>query len=156
MCSRSSNQPGLLSQVACLPWRQVPLACQTRERGHGRSERRTLKAAAVAAGLAFPHAAQALQIVRGRKLPGKNWSTETCYAITSLTAAQASPAGLAAGIRGHWDIEDRLHWVRDLGYDEDRSQIRVASGPRIMASLCNLAVTTLRLAGHVSIAAVLR
>jgi predicted transposase YbfD/YdcC len=151
------NQPSLFAQLASLPWRQVPIAHQTGERGHGRDERRTLKITAVAAGLAFPHAAQAIQIVRRRKLPGKKkWSRETVYAITSLTATQASPAKLAAIIRGHWAIEDRLHWVRDLDYDEDRSQVRTASAPRVMATLRNLAITILRLAGHPSIAAALR
>ena len=148
------NQPGLFAQFAALPWRQVPIACHTRERGHGRAEQRILKVTAVAAGLAFPHAAQAIQIVRRRKLPGKKkWSAETVYAITSLTATQASPTGLAAIIRGHWAIEDRLHWVRDMDYGEDRSQIRTASAPRVMASLRNLAITILRLAGHAGIAA---
>src|SRR5215813_11397193 len=151
------NQPGLFAQLASLPWRQVPVACQTRERGHGRDERRTLKITAVAAGLAFPHAAQAIQIIRRRRLSRKKkWSAETVYAVTSLTATQASPAGLAAMIRGHWMIENRLHWIRDMDYDEDRSQIRTASGPRVMATLRNLAVTILRLAGHASIAAGLR
>jgi predicted transposase YbfD/YdcC len=151
------NQPGLSAQLASLPWRQVPVACGTRERGHGRDERRTLKVTAVAAGLAFPHAAQAIQIVRRRRISGKKkWSRETLYAITSLTAAQASPAGLAAMIRGHWVIEDRSHWVRDMDYDEDRSQVRTASGPRVMATLRNLALTILRQAGHASIAAALR
>jgi predicted transposase YbfD/YdcC len=151
------NQPGLYTQLASLPWRQVPAAHQTRERGHGRAERRTIKITAVAAGLAFPHAAQAVQIVRGRKLPGKKkWPRETCYAITSLTATQASPAALAAIIRGHWLIEDRLHWVRDMDYDEDRSQVRTASAPRVMVTLRNLAITILRLADHASIAAALR
>jgi predicted transposase YbfD/YdcC len=150
------NQPGLHAQLAALPWRQVPVAHQSRERGHGRDERRTLKVTAVAAGLAFPHAAQALQIVRRRKLAGKKWSCETVYAITSLAATQASPAVLAAIIRGHWSIEDRLHWVRDMDYDEDRSQVRTASGPRVMATLRNLAITVLRLAGAASIATALR
>ncbi|MGE5286622.1 MAG: ISAs1 family transposase [Micromonosporaceae bacterium] len=151
------STPGLYAQLAALPWRQVPLACQTRERGHGRAERRTLKITAVAAGLAFPHAARAIQITRRRKPPGKKkWSRETVYAITSLTATQASPAELAAIIRGHWLIEDRLHWVRDLDFDEDRSQVRTASAPRVMATLRNLALTILRLAGHASIAAALR
>ena len=66
-----------------------------------------------------------------RKLHGKKWSRETCYTITSLTATQASPAGLAAIIRGHWLTEDRLHWVRDLDRDEDRPQVRTASGPPV-------------------------
>jgi predicted transposase YbfD/YdcC len=91
------------------------------------------------------------------KLAGKKkWSRETVYAITSLTATQVSPGGLAGIIRGHWMIEDRLHWVRDMDFDEDRPQVRTASGPRIMASLRNLAVTILRLAGATNIAAALR
>ena len=53
-------------------------------------------------------------------------------------------------------MEDRLHWVRDLDSDEDRSQIRTASGPQIMASLRNLAITILRLTGATCIAAALR
>jgi predicted transposase YbfD/YdcC len=111
----------------------------------------------VAAGLVFPHAAQAIQIVRRRRITGrKKWSRETVYAVTSLTAVQASPAELAAIIRGHQMIEDRLHWVRDMDYDEGRSQVRTASGPRVMATLRNLALTILRLAGHASIAAALR
>jgi predicted transposase YbfD/YdcC len=154
------NQPGLHAQLAGLPWRHVPVACRTRDKGHGRIERRTLKVTAVAAGLAFPHAAQAIQIVRRRRpLTGKNskkWSTETVYAITSLTVIQAQPADLARFVRGHWGIEDRLHWVRDVTYDEDRSQVRAGSGPRVMASLRNLAIAILRLAGHASIAAALR
>jgi predicted transposase YbfD/YdcC len=154
------NQPGLHAQLAALPWRQVPVAYRTREQGHGRAERRTLKVAAVAAGLAFPHAAQALQIVRRRRpldeTNTKKWSTETIYAITSLTAIQASTAELAAIARGHWLIEDRLHWVRDMDWDEDRSQVRTANGPRVMASLRNLAITILRLTGEASIAAALR
>ena len=128
------NQPGLHAQLAALPWRDVPKAYDKRERGHGRREHRTLKIVSVARGLAFPHAAQAIQIVRRRKVKGA-WSRETCYAVTSLTATQASPAVLAAIIRGHWGIEDRLHWVRDLDFDEDRSQVRTAAGPQIMASL---------------------
>jgi predicted transposase YbfD/YdcC len=103
----------------------------------------------------IPCATQVVQIVRRRKVKGK-WSRETCYAVTSLTVTQASYAQLAAIIRGHWGIEDRLHWVRDIDFDEDRSQVRTASGPRVMASLRNLAVTILRLSGAASIAAALR
>ena len=149
------NQPSLHAQLAALPWRDVPVAYDKAEHGHGRTERRILKVTSVAKGLAFPHAVQAIQIVRRRKLKGK-WSRETCYAVTSLTVTQATYAQLAAIIRGHWGIEDRLHWVRDLDWDEDRSQVRTANGPRIMASLRNLAITILRLAGAASIAAALR
>ena len=154
------NQPGLHAQLAALPWRQVPVAYDAREKGHGRAERRTLKVTAVAAGLAFPHAAQAIQIVRRRRpLTGKHnkkWPAETVYAVTSLTAIQARPAELAQIVRGQWGIEDRLHWVRGVTYDEDRSQVRTGNGPRVMASLRNLAIAILRLTGHASIAAALR
>jgi predicted transposase YbfD/YdcC len=151
------NQPHLHTLLAALPWREVPVADDTRERGHGRTEWRTLKVTAVAAGLGFPHAAQAIQIRRRRRpRKGTRWSTETIYAITSLTATQTSPAELADTIRGHWTIEDRLHWIRDVVYDEDRSQIRTANGPRVMASLRNLAITVLRLTATTNIAAALR
>lgn len=93
--------------------------------------------------------------MRRRKVKGR-WPAGTCYAVTSLTVTQASPARLAAIIRGHWGIEDRLHWVRGMDFDEDRSQVRTAAGPRIMASLRNLVITILRLTGTTSIAAALR
>lgn len=131
------------------------MAHARRERGHGRTGRRTLKVTSVAAGLAFPHAARAIQITRRRKLTGK-WSRETCCAVTSPARTQATCARLAAVIRGHRGIEDRLPWVRGLDWDEDRSRIRTASGPRILASLRNLVITIVRLTGAASSAAALR
>ena len=63
------------------------------------------------------------------------WSARDLLRGHLADVTQASHAQLAAIIRGHWGIEDRLHWVRDMDFDEDRSQVRTASGPRIMASL---------------------
>jgi predicted transposase YbfD/YdcC len=150
-----ANQPTLHTQLACLPWRAVPQATRDTDRGHGRREIRTLKILTVAYGIEFPHAAQALQIRRRRRRldQPKRFTTETVYAITSLHAHQARPAQLAAWIRGHWSIENRLHWVRDLTYDEDRSQIRTRTGPQVMAALRNTAISILRLAGVTNIAA---
>ena len=93
-----------------------------------------------------------------RPLNGRNrkWSSETVCAVTSLTAARASPARLAAILRGHWLIENTLHWVRDMTFGEDSSLVRTRNGPRVMASLRNLAITILRLTGHARIAAALR
>ena len=94
--------------------------------------------------------------MRRRERPGKNrWSTETAYAITSLTAPQASPAELAAIIRGRWIIEDRLHWVRDMDHDEDRSPDPHRQRPSHHGHLRNPALT-MRLTGATSIAAALR
>jgi predicted transposase YbfD/YdcC len=151
------NQPSLHAQLKRLPWRHIPAAHESRCRGHGRDGRRLIKVTSAAHGLLFPHASQAIQITRRRRRTGKKkWSTETCYAVTSLDATQARPDELAAIIRGHWAIEDRLHWVRDVTFDEDRSQARTASGPRVMASIRNLAITILRLTGATSIAAATR
>ena len=59
-------------------------------------------------------------------------------------------------MQSHWEIENRLHWVRDVTFDEDRSQVRTGNAPRVMASLRNTAITLLRLHGHQNIAAALR
>jgi predicted transposase YbfD/YdcC len=152
-----NNQPLLHAQLKSLPWRQVRAGSAARERGHGRAEWRTLKVTAVAAGIAFPHAAQAIQIRRRRKpLSGTSkWSTQTSYAVTSLAAHQAAPAQLAGWIRGHWGIE-ALHHVRDVTFGEDASQIRTGNGPQVMATLRNLATGILKPSGHPSIAAACR
>src|SRR5207247_10617441 len=68
----------------------------------------------------------------------------------------APRAVLAAWVQGHWGIENQLHWVRDVTYDEDRSQIRTGNAPTVMATLRNTAISLLRLAGWTNIAAALR
>jgi predicted transposase YbfD/YdcC len=77
------------------------------------------------------------------------------YAVTNLTATQASPARLADWIRGHWAIE-ALHHIRDTTFAEDASQVRTGNAPRVMASLRNLAIGILRLHGARNIAAAVR
>lgn len=117
-------------------------------KGHGRAEKRIIKAVTVAAGLDFPHAAQAIQITRKTRRKGsRKWQTETSYAITSLPADRARPHQLAAWIRGHWKIENRLHWVRDVTFGEDASTARTGTGPHVTAALRNLVISILRLAG---------
>ena len=80
----------------------------------------------------------------------------TIYAITSLTFAQASPARLADLLRGHWAIENGLHYARDTAFAEDASQVRTGAGPHVMACLRNLAIGVLCRAGPVNLAAALR
>jgi predicted transposase YbfD/YdcC len=156
------NQPRLRRQLAELPWRQVETCHRSAETAHGRREIRTLKVVTIAAGIEFPHAAQAIQITRrtrpvsaktGRR--GK-WRTETVYAITDLGPHQARPDELAAWIRGHWQIENGLHWVRDVTFAEDLSQVRTGAAPQVMATLRNLVISLHRLAGATNIAAALR
>lgn len=151
------NQPSLLYQLKSLPWKDVPPAHTDTTRAHGRVEKRAVKLVTVATGIVFPHARQAIQIIRKtRRLDGKKWTTEVVYAVTSLSTEHATAAELATWIRGHWAIENRLHWVRDVTYDEDRSQIRTHTGPRTMASLRNLALSILRIKGSTNIAQALR
>lgn len=149
------NQPYLHQQLAGLPWKAVPDATRDDDRGHGRRELRTLKILTVSTGIDFPHAAQALQIRRRRRRldEPKRFTTETVYAITNLHVHEAKPHQLAAWIRGHWSIENKIHWVRDVTYDEDRSQIRTGTGQQVMAALRNAAIGALRLAGVTKIAA---
>ena len=78
------------------------------------------------------------------------------YAVTSLALGAASPAQLAGYLRGHWTIENQLHYVRDVTFSEDASNARTGSLPRVMASLRNLAIGALRLTGHPNLAAALR
>jgi predicted transposase YbfD/YdcC len=151
------NQPGLRRQLRARPWKDVPAGHVQAGRAHGRTEKRTLKAVTVTAGLLFPHAEQAIQVTRRtRRMAGGTWRTEGCYAVTSLPARHAQPAQLADWIRGHWKIENQLHWVRDVTFGEDLSQARTGTGPHVMASLRNLALSILRLAGHTCIARALR
>ncbi len=154
------NQPRLRRQLAALPWREVETSHRDAATAHGRREIRTLKVVTIAAGIEFPHARQAVQIIRKTRpvragRAGK-WRTETVYAITDLTPHQARPDELAAWIRGHWQIENGLHWVRDVTFAEDLSQVRTGAGPQVMATLRNLAITLHRLNGATNIAKALR
>ena len=81
---------------------------------------------------------------------------ETVYGVTSLRPPQADARRIGELVRGHWEIENRLHWVRDVTFDEDRSQVRTGSGPRALASLRNFAISCLRLAGCTNVAQGLR
>jgi predicted transposase YbfD/YdcC len=112
--------------------------------------------------LDFPYVGQAFCIRRtttdlnGNVVKGRKSTTETIYGVTSLKSENASPAQVLAHNRGHWQIENRLHHVRDMTYDEDRSQVRRLQRPHAMAIVRNVAISLLRLAGVENIAAATR
>lgn len=89
-------------------------------------------------------------------LRGENLRQEVAYGVTSLSPEKASPDRVLILNRGHWEIENRLHWVRDVTFDEDHSQVRTGSGPRAMATLRNLVISLFRLKGYTNIAQALR
>ncbi|MCL6442301.1 MAG: ISAs1 family transposase [Alicyclobacillus sp.] len=124
------------------------------EKGHGRIEVRKIRVSHALHGyITFPYAQQVFQIERRVfNSQGEFLREETVYGITSLSAQDAGRAELLELNRGHWEIENRLHWVRDVTFDEDRSQIRTKVGPRTMATLRNLAISLFRLHGYPNIA----
>ena len=107
--------------------------------------------------LDFPYAAQVFAIRREvTEMVSQKYRRETVYGLSSLPAQRATPARLLALSRGHWTIENRLHWVRDVTFDEDRSRVRKGAGAQVMASIRNLAISLLRIAGARYIAPALR
>ncbi len=141
--------PTLYRQLKKLPWTAIP-ATSAVSTGHGRRARRTIKAVLVPAWIEFAGAAQVAQVRRTVTKNGKK-TVEVVYLITS--DRDADPATLAAWVRGHWEIENRLHWVRDVTYQEDKSLVRTGNAARVMASLRSLAISLLRLDGQANIAA---
>ncbi len=143
------NMPTLYRQLKKLPWAAIP-AVSAVPTDHGRRARRTIKAVLAPAWIEFEGAAQVAQLRRTVTKNGKK-TVEVVYLITS--DRDAGPATLAAWVRRHWEIENKLHWVRDVTYQEDKSLVRTRNAPRVMASLRSLAISLLRLNGHANIAA---
>jgi len=141
--------PALYRQLKKLPWTAVP-AVPAVGTDHGRRARRTIKAVLAPAWIGFPGAAQVAQLRRTVTRNGRK-TVEVVYLITS--DRDADPATLAAWVRGHREIENCLHRVRDVTYQEDKSLVRTGNAPRVMASLRSLAISLLRLDGHINIAA---
>jgi predicted transposase YbfD/YdcC len=147
--SVKANMPTLYRQLKKLPWAAVP-AVSAVSTDRGRRARRTIRAVLAPAWIGFAGAAQVAQLRRTITRNGKK-TVEVVYLVTS--DRDADPATLAAWVRGHREIENCLHWVRDVTYQEDKSLIRTGNAPRVMASLRSLAISILRLDGHINIAA---
>ena len=95
------------------------------------------------------------RIERRRTVKGRTQATVS-YAVTSVAPAVGGADRLLRVLRKHWDIENRVHWVRDVTFDEDRSQVRTGNAPQVMAAFRNLTSTLVRWAGHTNVAAALR
>jgi predicted transposase YbfD/YdcC len=143
------NMPTLYRQLKKLPWAAVPSVSSV-STDRGRRACRTIKAALAPAWIEFDGAAQVAQLRRTVTKNGKK-TVEVVYLITS--DRDADPATLAAWVRSHWEIENKLHWVRDVTYQEDKSLVRTGNAPRVMATLRSLAISLLRLHDHTNIAA---
>lgn len=82
--------------------------------------------------------------------------SETDFAITSVPRPQASAVQLLGWWRGHWGIENRLHWLRDTAWGEDRCRVRTGHTPRLLSTFRNAALNFMRSAGSNQITATLR
>jgi predicted transposase YbfD/YdcC len=112
----------------------------TCNKGHGRREKRTLRVTPILEKyLDWPGAVQVFQIHRVRQLADKV-EQETVYGITSLGPHRVNAKRLLALARGHWGIENRLHWVRDETLGEDACRVRSGEAPQFLAALRNAVV----------------
>jgi Transposase DDE domain len=82
---------------------------------------------------------QVFELERVRVRRGR-MEVEVAYGITSLGRDRADARRLLAVARGHWGIENRLHWVRDETLGEDRCRVRTGASPEVLAAVRNAAV----------------
>jgi predicted transposase YbfD/YdcC len=156
LLTAKKNQPTLHERLRRMPWERATVVHYDRSTGHGRKDTRVLKVLTVH-DLDFPHVQQIVRVIRhSRNTKTGKRTRQTVYLITSLTSAQASPERLARLIRSQWLIENRLHYVRDVTFGEDASQIRTGHGPENMATIRSLAINLFRQAGFGNIAAAVR
>jgi predicted transposase YbfD/YdcC len=157
------NQPQLCGDIRTLfqepeVVKETLTQATTIDLGHGRIEVRRLIASSALVGYTpWPGLQQVFQIQRTitiKKTAQRR--QEVVYGVTSLSPQQADAARLLTLVRGHWRIENRSHWVRDVTFDEDRSTVRCGSTPQVMAALRNTTIALMRLAGHTNIAAACR
>jgi predicted transposase YbfD/YdcC len=147
------NQPGLLEQVHAVPPPPVPGSEHfvDDDFSKGRIVRRAIWAAS-ATSVVFPGVEQVFRIRRDTFDHRGNWLTkEFVHGVTSLTAARCSARQIAEHVRGHWGIENRIHWVRDVVFSEDGQHAYSGSGAHCLAIFRNMAVGLLRLSGRVEI-----
>jgi predicted transposase YbfD/YdcC len=133
-------------------------AAATLDLGHGRIEQRTLQTSTVLVGYSnWPGLAQVFQGERQSiiKKTGEV-RAEVGAGGTRLPPERADAGRVLALVRGHWHIENQSHWVRDVTFDEDRSQGRCGNIPQVMAAFRNTVIGLLRWAGHTNIAAACR
>ena len=126
------------------------------DKGHGRIEvRRIWATTRLNDYLDWPGIGQVCLLERVRRSSGKETS-ETVCAITSLEPRRASAQRLLGIARGHWEIENSLHWVRDVSLGEDGCRVRSGEAPQILAALRNAGLRLMRASGLTGIAAALR
>ena len=156
------NQPRLRADIELVftlpPVGDRQDTARTIDLGHGRIEQRNLTTSDALVGYSdWPGLAQVFELGRHVMIQSTGEErVEVVYGVTSLRPERATPGRLLALVRGQWHIENKSHWVRDVTFDEDRSQVRCGNIPQVMAALRNTAIGLLRWAGYTNIAAACR
>jgi predicted transposase YbfD/YdcC len=156
------NQPQLRADIELVftlpPAGDRQETARTVDIGHGRIEQRNITTSEALVGYStWPGLAQVFELGRHVIMQKTGQErVEVVYGVTSLSSERATPGRVLDLVRGHWSIENKSHWVRDVTFDEDRSQVRCGSIPQVMAALRNTAIGLLRWAGHTNIAAACR
>src|SRR5229473_1743559 len=156
------NQPQLKADIELVftlpPAGDRQESVRTVDVGHGRIETRNLTTSEALVGYSdWPGLVQVFEV--GRHVITKKTGTErveVVYGVTSLSPERATPGRVLELVRGHWAIENKSHWVRDVTFDADRSQVRCGTIPQVMAALRTTAIGLLRWAGHTNMAAACR
>jgi predicted transposase YbfD/YdcC len=162
-----ANQPELHQAIellfACPPWTKQEQACeydvyQSETRGHGRMEQRTLESStALCQYVDWPDVGQVMRRTCRRIIRKTGVVSEkVTYAITSLTHPQAKAKQLEAIWRGHWTIENRVHYVRDVTLGEDACQTHVGNAPRVLAAIRDAILNLFRAGGWENISDAVR
>ena len=152
------NQPTLREDIATLftDPSVAPAVVVQRNRRAGRQEVRRLETSTALNEYSdWPHLAQVCRIAREVTRKGET-TREVAYAVSSLWPHEAGPRRLLELNRGHWGIENRLHYVRDVTLGEDASQVRTGSAPQVMAALRNATIGLMRQEGIRNVAEALR
>jgi predicted transposase YbfD/YdcC len=146
-----ANQGGLYDEIQTLfepvvtrpGWSAPPMdfrQAQTVDKGHGRLEKRTITVSSLLADYsAWPAVAQVFKLESQRTDALGRSQNEVRYGITSLPASLADPKRLLQLSRGHWGIENGLHYRRDATMREDHAQLRMGHAPHVLAMLNNTA-----------------
>lgn len=142
------NHPQMLAELAsffALPGILADDECYDRHRtvskAHGRIETRTLECLRGSCG--DWHWPEAVQVIRRtcervvRRKGKLKRSMEISYGLTSLSPSEVGAAALETLWRGHWTIENRKHYVRDVTLGEDRHPMYRGSAPQALAAIRN-------------------
>ena len=148
------NQPTIHDDLAAIDWSRARWGAEVVEKAHGRLEVRRCTAVDLDAAqwngrCDLYGRRQAARVERERTVLNTGQTTrEVAYCLTSLGADQAGPDELARLVRGHWEVENRLHYVRDFSDDEDRCRAAARHLPRNLAALSNAAISIVRVLGR--------